>query len=59
MCRYTTKTQKKLVEGVAQKATVDLIDITKDDRADLSEYNLIGFASGVFITVCMRSCRHI
>lgn len=39
---------EKLVKGVAKEIEVKLIDITKNKSIDLSEYDRIGFASGVF-----------
>lgn len=39
---------KKVVEAIAGENVVDLIDATKKKERDLSEYGLIGFASGVY-----------
>lgn len=39
---------KKLVEAVARGHDVTLIDASAQERADLSQYDLIGFASGVY-----------
>lgn len=39
---------KKLVEAVARGHDVTLIDASARERADLSQYDLIGFASGVY-----------
>ena len=39
---------KKLVEGVARKVPADLFDRTKTPAPDLSGYDLVGFASGVY-----------
>lgn len=39
---------KKVVEAIARENEIDLIDATKESRRDLSEYDLIGFASGVY-----------
>ena len=37
----------KLVKAIREKYNVDLIDATAVDNMDLSEYELIGFASGI------------
>ena len=39
---------KKVVEAIAQECGVELVDATKVHEKDLSEYDLIGFASGIF-----------
>ena len=39
---------RKLVEGVARKIPADLCDRTKTPAPDLSGYDLVGFASGVY-----------
>ena len=39
---------KKLVDAIADKYEVDLIDATTTKSADLSGYDLIGFASGIY-----------
>lgn len=39
---------KKLLETIAQKHGVDLIDITDSPDTDLSGYDRIGFASGIY-----------
>ena len=39
---------KKLLDAIAAKNDVDLIDVTKQDSADLSGYDRIGLASGVY-----------
>ncbi len=39
---------KKLLDAIASKNEVTLIDITKNPAADLSEYDCIGFASGIY-----------
>ena len=41
---------KKVVEAIATKCDVELIDATKVHEKDLSVYDLIGFASGIFFT---------
>lgn len=39
---------KKLLDAIAAKADVDLIDVTITKKADLSGYDRIGFASGIY-----------
>ena len=39
---------RKLVEAIASKADVTLIDVTKDKDADLTGFDRIGFASGIY-----------
>lgn len=39
---------KKLLDAIAQAAEADLIDVTADKNADLSGYDRIGFASGIY-----------
>lgn len=39
---------KKLLDAIAAKHDVTLIDITKDPSTDLSAYDCIGFASGIY-----------
>ena len=39
---------KKLIDAIAEKHEVDLIDVTTDSDADLSGYDRVGFASGVY-----------
>lgn len=39
---------KKLLDAIAVAADVDLIDVTVDKDMDLSEYDRIGFASGIY-----------
>ena len=41
---------KKLVERIAEKCGVDLIDAMKQPEKDLSEYDRIGFASGIYLS---------
>lgn len=41
---------KKLVENIAEKCGVDLIDAVKQSKADLSVYDKIGFASGIYFS---------
>ena len=39
---------KKIVEAMASVASADLIDIIKNEGFDVSDYDVIGFASGVY-----------
>lgn len=41
---------KKLVDAIAKECEVDVVDATKVREKDLKEYDLIGFASGIFYT---------
>lgn len=39
---------KKVVDAIAQGRDVDLIDAAVQKQADLGQYDLIGFASGIY-----------
>ncbi|SEF63702.1 Flavodoxin [Butyrivibrio sp. Su6] len=39
---------KKVVDAIAKEFEVELIDATQVQKKDLSEYDLIGFASGIY-----------
>lgn len=39
---------KKLIDAIASKHDVDMIDATQFKEADLSKYDAVGFASGVY-----------
>lgn len=39
---------KKVIDAIAAENDVDLIDVTAVKEADLSGYDLIGFASGIY-----------
>lgn len=39
---------KKLLDEIEKESDVTLIDVSDSQRADLSEYDLIGFASGIY-----------
>ena len=41
---------KKLVGKIAEECGVDLIDAVHQSKADLTEYDLIGFASGIYFS---------
>ena len=38
---------EKIVKSIAEECRVDLIDAVKHSDADLSSYDMIGFASGI------------
>ncbi len=38
---------RKLIEAISEKYQIDIIDATEQKFANLSEYDLIGFASGI------------
>ena len=39
---------KKVVDAIAKEFDVDVIDVTTTHEKDLSDYDLIGFASGIY-----------
>ena len=39
---------KKLLDAIAEKHEVTLIDVTENAEYDLTEFDLIGFASGIY-----------
>lgn len=39
---------RKVVEAIASRYDVEVVDATKTEKMDLSEYDLIGFASGIY-----------
>ena len=41
---------EKLVKRIAEECQVDLIDAVKQPNADLSSYDMIGFASGIYFS---------
>ena len=45
---------KKLLDAIAAMHEVDLIDVTKQPDADLSAYDRIGLASGIYYTSFAR-----
>ncbi|OQB13429.1 MAG: flavodoxin [Firmicutes bacterium ADurb.Bin193] len=42
------KNTKKLLDAIAVKNAVDLIDVTENSTRNLSAYDRIGFASGIY-----------
>lgn len=41
---------KKILDAIAKENQIDLIDIAMADKADLSQYDCIGFASGIYFS---------
>lgn len=41
---------KQLVDAIASQYKITLIDVTKNTMADLSDYECIGFASGIYFS---------
>ena len=41
---------EKLVKNIAEECQVDLIDAVKQPDADLSSYDIVGFASGIYFS---------
>ena len=41
---------RKLLDAIADKHDVTLIDVVKDKDTDISEYDRIGFASGIYFS---------
>lgn len=39
---------RQLLDAIAHDSRVTLIDVTKNHEADLSKYDMIGFASGIY-----------
>lgn len=46
---------KKLLDAIAEKYGVKMIDATKEEKEDLSCYDRIGFASGVYFSSFHKS----
>lgn len=46
---------KQLLDAISRKFDVVLIDAAKTESADLSEYDLIGFASGIYYSKFHKS----
>lgn len=51
------KNTEKLVQGIARKCPVDLYDISRLKNIDPKSYDVIGFASGVYMARPHRSIR--
>ena len=49
---------EKLVKSIAEECQVDLIDAVKQSDADLSSYDMIGFAFFPSASFC-RPCRRV
>ena len=41
---------EKVVKRIAEECHVDLINATKETNVDLSQYDMVGFASGIFLS---------
>ncbi|MGN8887406.1 flavodoxin family protein [Blautia sp. HCP28S3_G10] len=41
---------EKIVKRIAEECQVELIDVVKQSDADLSSYDMIGFASGIYFS---------
>ena len=41
---------EKLVKGITEECQVDLIDAVNQPDVDLSSYDMIGFASGIYFS---------
>ena len=50
---------KKLLDAIAEKYPVTLIDATKNPSPDLSGYDAIGFASGIYYSKYHKSVLKI
>ena len=48
ICISASRKHKKIIDEIAKTNDVELIDATQTVEKDLSEYDLIGFASGVY-----------
>lgn len=48
---------KKLVDAIAAKHDITKIDVTETPNADLTEYDRIGFASGIYYSKFHKSLR--
>lgn len=46
---------KKLLDAIAKENDVTLVDITQNPNADLSKYDRIGFASGIYYSKFHKS----
>lgn len=46
---------KKVIDAIAKNNDVTLIDATKADNENLAEYDLIGFASGIYYSKFHKS----
>lgn len=46
---------KKLLDAIAERFELTLIDAAETPRADLTEYDLIGFASGIYYSKFHKS----
>lgn len=51
------KNTEKLVRGMADGLTIELIDIIKNGSVDLSSYDIVGFASGIYAARVHKSLQ--
>ncbi|MDO5096610.1 MAG: flavodoxin domain-containing protein [Peptostreptococcaceae bacterium] len=42
------KNTEKLLQGIQAECPIDLFDLTKEQELDLSSYDAVGYASGIF-----------
>lgn len=49
------KNTKKLIDAICEKNDITLIDVSETKEASLSEYDLIGFASGIYYSKFHKS----
>ena len=50
---------KKLLDAIAEKYPVTLIDAVENPTPDLSEYDVIGFASGIYYSKYHKSVLNV
>lgn len=54
---------KKLLDAIAEKNDIVLFDVTKNNEIDMNEYDLIGFASGIYMgkfkTSVIKSAKNL
>ena len=46
---------KKLLDAIAESNEITLIDVTEDPTADLSDFDRVGFASGIYYSKFQKS----
>lgn len=50
---------KKLIDAIAFENDITLIDVTKENVCDLSPYDIIGFASGIYYSKFQKEILNI
>ncbi len=55
-CISASRKHKKIINEIAKTNDVELIDATQTIEKDMSEYDLIGFASGYMAESSMSQC---